>query len=262
LIKVLIEDMTFLEFRERMAADPVIIIPMGSVEVQGPRAPMGDFMLSAVMAREVAERTGALVAPTLPFGVAEVFRDVPGGIQIRAATMRALLRDIIGGFLDHGLERIVLFNGHTGNQAPIAEVMKDLRRERGVVLPWLNVWTMVPQAVIHDAFGDRAVDATGHGAGVIGSVYCHFFNHLMRHDAEPVSEVQRSLLGLPTAGFSTVKLGELDVQVAVHFHDHCEQVERGDPRVANAASGRIVADWIVEVTSRLVEHMKRAPTRP
>jgi creatinine amidohydrolase len=221
--KVLIEDMTFLEFRERMAEDPVIIIPMGSVEVQGPRAPMGDFMLSTAMAKEVGARTGALVSPTIPFGVAEVFRDVPGGIQLRAATMRALLRDVIGAFLDHGLERIMLFNGHTGNQAPIIEVMKDLRRERGVIMPWLNLWTMVPPAVIGQAFGGQ---------------------------------------GLPTAGLGAVKFGQVDVPVAVHFFDHCAQVERGDPRVANAPAGRIVAEWIIDEASKLVEHLKTAPVRP
>jgi creatinine amidohydrolase len=260
--KVLIEDMTFLEFRERMAEDPVIIIPMGSVEVQGPRAPMGDFMLSTAMAKEVGARTGALVSPTIPFGVAEVFRDVPGGIQLRAATMRALLRDVIGAFLDHGLERIMLFNGHTGNQAPIIEVMKDLRRERGVIMPWLNLWTMVPPAVIGQAFGGQAAQATGHGAGVIGSVYCHYFDELMRHDVEPVAEQPRQLLGLPTAGLGAVKFGQVDVPVAVHFFDHCAQVERGDPRVANAPAGRIVAEWIIDEASKLVEHLKTAPVRP
>lgn len=259
--KFLIEDMTFLEFKERMAEDPVIVIPFGSVEIQGPRAPMGDFMLSAALAREVGERSGALIAPTIPFGVAEAFRDVPGGIQIRAATMRALLRDVIGAFLDHGMERILLFNGHTGNQAAINEVAKDLRRERGVIIPWLNVWPMVPKPVLAEAFGDRAKDATGHGAGVIGSVYCHYFPGLFRDDVEPAAEVQRKLLGLPTAGLFSVKMDGIDVNVPMNILDHCEQVESGDARLANAASGAIVAQSIIDITCRLVEHLKTAPTR-
>ena len=80
--------MTFLEFRARMAEDPVIILPLGSVEVQGPCNPLGDFMLAVRIAAIVAERTGAIAAPCMPFGFAEVFRDVPGGMQLSADTFR------------------------------------------------------------------------------------------------------------------------------------------------------------------------------
>lgn len=259
--KFLIEDMTFLEFRERMAEDPVIVIPLGSVEIQGPRAPMGDYMLSVAMAKEVGERTGALIAPTIPFGVAEAFRDVPGGVQIRAATMRTLLRDVIGAFLDHGMERILLMNGHTGNHAAINEVAKDLRRERGVIVPWLNVWPMVPKAVVAEAFGERAKDATGHGAGIISSVYCHYFPGLVRTEVEPVQETQHTLLGLPTAGLFSVKMDGIDVMVPMNILDHCEQVENGDARLTDPKAGAVIARSIVNITCRLVEHLKTAPTR-
>jgi creatinine amidohydrolase len=260
-VKTLIEDMTFLEFRERMAEDPVIVLPLGSVEIQGPRGPMGDFMLSAALAREIGERTGALVAPTVPFGVAEVFRDVPGGMQLRAETFRSLIRDLVCAFLDHGLERILIFNGHTGNHAAIAETIREIRRERGVVVPWLNIWPMVPPAVLGKAFGDRARDATGHGAGMIGSVYTHYFPHLFRDDVEPVVEKPRTLLGLPTNGLATIRLDDVDVFVPINLLDHCEQVVDGDARLANPEAGQIVAGFIVDTAAKLVEHLKTAPTR-
>ncbi len=102
-MKHLLEEMTFLEFRERMAEDPVILLPLGSVEVQGPCNPMGDFRLASALALRVAERTGAIVAPTFPFGNADYFRDVPGGIQVSSATFCGVLRDMVSAFRDHGL---------------------------------------------------------------------------------------------------------------------------------------------------------------
>ena len=41
-MKCQLEDLTYVEFRERLADNPLIIVPLGSQEEQGPSAPMGD----------------------------------------------------------------------------------------------------------------------------------------------------------------------------------------------------------------------------
>ena len=121
-MKSQLEDLTFVEFRERLADDPVILVPLGSQEEQGASAPMGDFMLTKELARRVAEKTGAIAAPTVPFGYADYFRPVAGGVQLGAETFKALLRDILANFLAHGLTKLLVFNGHTGNSPLIDQV--------------------------------------------------------------------------------------------------------------------------------------------
>ena len=80
--KHLLKDMTFVEFRERIArSTPVILIPLGSQEEQGPTAPMGDWMLAEALAATVAARADAIAAPTIPFGFGDYFRPVPGGVS-------------------------------------------------------------------------------------------------------------------------------------------------------------------------------------
>ena len=71
--------------------------------------------LASILAERVAVRTGAIVSPTLPFGCANYFRDVPGGMQVPAATFRAVPRDMVMSFIHHGLTRLLVFNGHTGD---------------------------------------------------------------------------------------------------------------------------------------------------
>ena len=65
-------------------------------------------MLARALAERVAERSRAIVAPTMPFGFAYSFRSVPGGIQLSPETFKGILRDMIVAFLDHGLERILI----------------------------------------------------------------------------------------------------------------------------------------------------------
>ena len=62
-----------------MARNPVILLPMGSYEDQGPHAPMGDWMFAERIAARATERdTRTLMAPTLPFGRADYFRSHVG----------------------------------------------------------------------------------------------------------------------------------------------------------------------------------------
>ncbi len=260
-MKFLLEQMTYPEFRERMKEDPVILLPLGSQEVQGGSNPMGDFMLATALAARVAERTGAIAAPTMPFGCADYFRDVPGGIQVSAATFRGVLRNMVVSFLDHKLERLLVFNGHTGNNALIDQCLREIRRERGVIVPWINIWPLVPARVRQQAHGENAARASGHGADPIGSVYRHLFPALTRPDLADLPETKRTLLGLPTSGLTSVRLGDVEVGAPVNMVDHCEYVVGGDPTLAHAAAGKLFADYIVETASALVEHLKTAPVR-
>jgi creatinine amidohydrolase len=261
-MKHLLATMTYPEFKARMAEDPVIILPLGSVEVQGPCNPMGDYLLAEALAGQVAARTGAIAAPPLPFGCADYFRDVPGGMQVSAPTFRAVLRDMVMSFLHHGLTRVLVFNGHTGNNALIDETLREIRRETGVIVPWINIWPMVPDSLRARAHGANAPNASGHGSDPIGSVYEHVFPEMTRRDLEGPPEPARTLLGLPTGGLTSVRFGSVSVGVPINMLDHCDTVVGGNPALANAEAGKLFADFIIDTASALVEHLKTAPVKP
>src|SRR5690606_1235014 len=121
--------------------------PLGSHEEQGPHAPMGDYLLAEAIALRAAERSGAIAAPCLPFGYAEFFRGYPGGIQLRAPTFRAVLDDMVMAFLDHGLNRILILNGHSTNAALIDETLRALRRRTGVAVASVDLWRSIPDSL-------------------------------------------------------------------------------------------------------------------
>ena len=259
-MKHLLEQMTFLEFRARIPEDPVIILPLGSVEVQGPCNPMGDFMLAVRIAAAVAERTGAIAAPCMPFGYADVFRPVAGGMQLRADTFRAVVQDLVGGFLDHGLHRVLILNGHTGNNGLLEITTHEIRRTRGVIVPWINIWPTGIRANAA-AHGENAGRSTGHGADPIGSVYEHYFPELTRREMADHPETPKTLLGLPTTGLNGLRLGDVPIGGPVTMLDHCDATVGGDPSLANEAAGRVFADFIITTCCKLVEHLKTAPVR-
>jgi len=258
--KHLLKDMTFIEFRERMArGTPVILIPLGSQEEQGPTAPMGDWMLAEALAGEVARRADAIAAPTIPFGFGDYFRPVPGGVQLRAATMRALLRDVIDNFLDHGLDRLLIFNGHTGNNPCIDEVSRLVRAERGVIVPWLNIWRSITPEIWREAHGPDAAKAQGHGADPLNSVYMHLFPALLRPDLAQAPNPGGTVAGLPTAGLTGVKFRGIEMHAPVTVADHAPNgIVGGDPARASAAAGERIARHVIDTGVGLVQHLQTA----
>lgn len=258
-MKHFIENMTAPEFRARMAEDPVILLPLGSQEIQGPCNPMGDFQLARMLAGKVAAQTGALVAPVLPFGFADCFSTVPGSVQLSPDTFRSVLRDMLVSFLNHGLNRVLVFNGHTGNSALIDLVSRELRRDLGVLVPWLNIWPMVPQTLREAVHGENSSRAFGHGCDPIGSVYEYLLPDQTRRDLAEAEAYERCLLGLPTSGLTGVRLDEIALNAPLRNTDHCTWTVKGDPALANAEAGRRFTDYIVEAGVRVVRHLQTLP---
>ena len=218
---------------------------------------MGDFMLTKALARRVAEKSGAIAAPTVPFGYADYFRPVAGGVQLSADTFKALLRDILDNFLAHGLAKLLIFNGHTGTSPLIDQVVRTVKRETGVVIPWINIWRILPDSVWREAHGANAPLARGHGADPVASAYLHLVPALYRRDLAAARERHGRLIGLDTANLQGLVFEGLEVNAPVDITDHAQNgIVSGDARLATAEAGRVFADYIVERAAALVAHLR------
>lgn len=257
-----LQDLTWTEFAERCADNPVIVLPLGSQEEQGPHAPMGDYVIAERVALAAAERAGAICAPVLPFGYAEFFRGAPGGMQLRAETFRLVLRDMIHAFTDHGLRHIVIVNGHSTNAPLIAEVAHQVRRETGLAIPNLNLWRLMPEALWRDLHGAQAGAARGHGADPLTSLMLHYTPELVRPDLiEPA--MRHDAFGLPTqAQFAGVDFQGAPVDLPLDVTEVAENgVGSGDANLARAEIGAAIAEWTIAHVAAFLHHWRGCDPR-
>jgi creatinine amidohydrolase len=257
-----LQDLTFAEFEARLADKPVIVLPLGSQEEQGPHAPMGDYVLAEHIALAAAEKADAICAPVLPFGYAEFFRGKPGGIQLRAKTFCAVLSDMIEAFLDHGLEHIVICNGHSTNAPLIADVCHGLRRTRGVIVPNINLWRTVPDQVWQDLHGDNMQKARGHGADPVTSVAMHLTPDLMRMDLLQ-RQPRKQAFGLPIVNqFSGIHFegSVIDVPLDVSAVA-ADGIGSGDPTLCNGEIGKGFARWLVGYVAQFITFFREQDPR-
>lgn len=253
--------MTFAEFRERLPGGPVILLPLGSQEEQGPHAPMGDYMLAQEIADRVAIRSGAISAPTLPFGHADFFRCVPGGMQLRASTFTAVVEDMVESFLDHRIDRVLILNGHSSNAPLIDQALRQVRRRQGVAVASIDLWRAIPDSLWKSLFGDDFARVKGHGAEPITSVYSYLFPELLRPDLTRPS-VRGTALGLPMTGPAGITFQGQGVYLPLNATEvNPDGMLGGDPTRASAEIGRALVEHLVGFCADFVGHLAGSDPR-
>jgi creatinine amidohydrolase len=96
----------------------LVIVPVGVVEEHGAHLPLGmDSFAAEVYAASAAphlEEAGyeVVVAPTINYGVARAAIDFPGTLSLEPETLRSMVVEIGRSLARHGLNRLVILNGH------------------------------------------------------------------------------------------------------------------------------------------------------
>jgi creatinine amidohydrolase len=127
-------DATWTDVRD--ADTRLALLPVGSTEGHGPHAPLGtDTLTAESVADAAAERYEAqqnipvVVGPPVTVGVSEEHRAFDGTVWVSPDTFRAYVRETVESLAHHGLDRVVLVNGHGGNVDALREVSARLTRD-------------------------------------------------------------------------------------------------------------------------------------
>lgn len=117
-------DANWMQVEDYLRRDDRVLVPLGSTEQHGYLSLGVDAILCEQAAVEAAEPEGVPVLPALPFGLTPTFTAYPGTINLRIATYLALVGDVLDSLRDQGFRRILLVNGHGGNQ-PAANLAQE-----------------------------------------------------------------------------------------------------------------------------------------
>jgi creatinine amidohydrolase len=125
--------MTSPEAGAALARSGTVVLPIGSIEQHGPHLPNGtDTMAAELVAREVADRLGAVYAPFCPYGVTPIHAGHPGSVTLRRQTFEALLDDVCTELIGAGAHTVIMVNWHEGNIPSMNAVATDLQDRFGV----------------------------------------------------------------------------------------------------------------------------------
>lgn len=132
------------------------MLPIGSTEQHAQLSLCVDKILAERVAQEAAEPLGVPVFPAMPYGLAPYFDAYPGTVTLRVETLLAVMRDVVASLRRSGFRRILIVNGHGGNN-PVGALAQELMAEHRDVSVRFHNWWNAPRtwALI------QSIDATG-----------------------------------------------------------------------------------------------------
>ena len=145
---------------KELAVD-VVVLPWGATEAHNYHLPYGtdnyqcDYV--AAEAARLAWEQGAkvVVLPAIPFGVNTGQLDITLDINLNPSTQLAILRDVVQVLARQGIPKLVVLNGHGGND--FRQLLRELQAEfPSVFLSTATLFRIADRNAFFDAPGDHA----------------------------------------------------------------------------------------------------------
>ncbi len=138
----------------------VAILPWGATEPHNYHLPYGtdnyETESIAERAAEIAWAKGAkvVVLPAVPFGTNTGQLDLKLALNMNPSTQFALLSDIASAIAGQGLRKLLILNGHGGND--FRQLIRELQPKVDLFICTINWWTCVNGGKYFNEPGDHA----------------------------------------------------------------------------------------------------------
>lgn len=140
------------ELCARARSDAVVIVPLGALEEHGPHLPIEvDCVLVEAVAKRTAEllrtTTPVVVLPAVWVGISEHHMSFGGTVTLGFPAYAALVEGIVRSIVRAGFRRIVLLNGHGGNDNALRVIVDELQPQIPAELAQLTYWRAAAEAI-------------------------------------------------------------------------------------------------------------------
>jgi creatinine amidohydrolase len=229
----------------------VAVLPFGATEPHNLHMPYGtdNFEVEEVGSRacEAAYHRGAnvLLLPAIPFGVNTNHFHIPGGLSLSVTptTLLKLLTDLVDSLERHGLRKLVLLNGHGGNE--LKPLMRELHHRTKVFLCLCDWYRLAADQYPHlfEKSGDHADEMET-------SMGLAFFPDLMKPAQPGSGQTRRSR-------FEAIEKGWISITRPWHLLTADTGV--GDPAAGSAEKGQRLMTVLAERLGQFLYELARSP---
>lgn len=156
----ILHEANYRQLRDRLPN--VALLPWGATEAHNFHLPHGTDVIEAVALAEqaaaVAVERGArpIVLPAIPYGNDAQQLDQVATIHLSTRAALAILGDVAASLMRQGIDRLVVVNGHGGND--FKPLVRDVMLATGIGIVVVDFWRLVPGvlATIFPDPGDHA----------------------------------------------------------------------------------------------------------
>jgi len=187
-----IADMDWRMVEDWVRYDDRCVLPIGSTEQHAGLSLATDAILAERVATEAAEPFGVPVFPVLSYGLTPYFTGFAGSVTLRLATFAALMRDILDSLKNTGFRRILVVNGHGGNQPGLSLAQEWMMDNPDARVRWHDWW----RAPLTTAAVQRFDPVAGHASWVENFPWTRLPGREPQEGEKPMIDLER-LRSLP-----------------------------------------------------------------
>ena len=255
-IPYLYQHHTWPELKEVARTNPVVVLPIGSVEDHGPHLPLDtDNFLIWSICEEAARRAAGdiLLMPIIPYGFETHHMDFPGTIDIQMEHLLRFTLDVTKSVAHHGFTRILIADGH-GSNMPILELVA---RRTILETPALCAAFLWPSLAVPEIRKLRESGRSGmsHACELETSVYLHLDPRRVQMDKA------RKETNQPPSDFIWNDLTDPGpIRMMDYWTCFSKSGINGDPTLATAEKGRVIFETVVTNFVRLAREFRTRPS--
>ena len=135
-----IEELNWMDAENYLKQDDRLILVVGACEQHGYLSLLSDVKIPLALADAASTRTGVLIAPPLNFGASPYFLTYPGTFSLRLSTLMDAAEDLVRSAYGQGFRRILVLNGHGGNNGLKTRLTELANRLPDLKLQWYAWW--------------------------------------------------------------------------------------------------------------------------
>jgi creatinine amidohydrolase len=213
--------------------EAVVVLPIGATEQHGPHLATGT---DALLASEIVERAvvraeagrSFVVAPALSYGASDHHLPFGGTLSLSVETLLAVLLDVGRSIAAGGGRRLLIVNGHGGNQGVCHAAGAAISTRYGVAVAHIDYWALLD--------GDPGVP--GHAGEFETSLMLAVRPELVR-DRQP--------RGIVPAGPKIANAGVHSAAVWDDIDGYTDEPARATAADGDARLDRLVAEMVLRL---------------
>jgi creatinine amidohydrolase len=153
------EELNWMDVEEYLNHDDRLMLVVGACEQHGYLSLLSDIKIPLALADAASKQSGVLVAPPLNFGSSPYFLAYPGTLSLRLSTLLDAVEDIVRSAYGQGFRRILVLNGHGGNNGVKMRLTELTNELAGLKVKWYAWWmahSVEEVAIRHEIKPDHA----------------------------------------------------------------------------------------------------------
>ena len=230
-------DFTHTSITKAAEKTAVVVMVTGAMEAHGTHLPLGtDSILPTYLAEKAAEKTNALVLPTIPFGDSWDFNKFPGTISIDPQVLIQFYKSVMTGVFKNRFGYLIVLNGHGGNVPALKLAAKAATEKGECVVIIVNWWRDLAETA------RKIVEETPGG-------------HAAEDETSEVMHVRPDLVHLSKAVAHRV-VTKFEIISGGYREELLPSAMYGDPRKATEEKGRLIMEQAEEELIELINNLE------